>query len=221
MNQENLDYLAAQCAANLVENTKNKIAFKDLENLLTKSLGVLQNQGVYAVYLYLFSQATGENEATYILFYLWNLLSKIPGQNKIELQKEDTLFCDPSREIILEHKNKQQAEENKKILETCRDTVLQEWKFWEKVSQEMPDKEALNKLGYNIIEQTQNNHRVWIIEPTNQETHHSLQKLPAAREIILTQIRNLSKDLDTLLLVRDLYEQTLIYARYHAKALGG
>ena len=26
--------------------------------------------------------------------------------------------------------------------------------------------------------------------------------------------------LDTLLLVRDLYEQTLIYARYHAKALG-
>ena len=29
------------------------------------------------------------------------------------------------------------------------------------------------------------------------------------------------KDLDTLLLVRDLYEQTLIYARYHAKALGG
>ena len=28
-------------------------------------------------------------------------------------------------------------------------------------------------------------------------------------------------DLPTLLLVRDLYEQTLIYARYHAKALGG
>ena len=30
-----------------------------------------------------------------------------------------------------------------------------------------------------------------------------------------------ASDLDTLLLVRDLYEQTLIYARYHAKALGG
>jgi len=31
----------------------------------------------------------------------------------------------------------------------------------------------------------------------------------------------IAADLDTLLLVRDLYEQTLIYARYHAKALGG
>ena len=30
-----------------------------------------------------------------------------------------------------------------------------------------------------------------------------------------------SSHLDTLLLVRELYEQTLIYARYHAKALGG
>ncbi len=29
-----------------------------------------------------------------------------------------------------------------------------------------------------------------------------------------------ASDLDTLLLVRDLYEQTLVYARYHAKALG-
>lgn len=220
MNQENLDYLAAQCAANLVENTKNKIAFKDLENLLTKSLGVLQNQGVYAVYLYLLSQATRESEAAYILFYLWNLLSKIPGQNKIELQKEDTLFCDPSRKIRLEHKEKQQAEKNKEILEGYRDIVLREWKFGEKTSQAMPDKEALKKLEFNI-KPTKNNHHVWIIEPSNQETYHSLQKLPAAREIILTQIRNLSKDLDTLLLVRDLYEQTLIYARYHAKALGG
>ena len=38
---------------------------------------------------------------------------------------------------------------------------------------------------------------------------------------MLEAFAELSKDLDTLLLVRDLYEQTLIYARYHAKALGG
>ncbi|RMF34527.1 MAG: hypothetical protein D6759_05755 [Chloroflexi bacterium] len=35
---------------------------------------------------------------------------------------------------------------------------------------------------------------------------------------LLQEFADLTKDLDTLLLVRDLYEQTLVYARYGAKA---
>jgi len=38
---------------------------------------------------------------------------------------------------------------------------------------------------------------------------------------LLGEFADLTKDLDTLLLVRDLYEQTLIYTRYGAKAAAG
>ena len=41
------------------------------------------------------------------------------------------------------------------------------------------------------------------------------------RQVLAFFANVVASDLDTLLLVRDLYEQTLIYARYHAKALGG
>jgi len=39
-----------------------------------------------------------------------------------------------------------------------------------------------------------------------------------AKEALQFYINNILDDLDTLLLVRDLYEQTLIYTRYAAKA---
>ena len=40
------------------------------------------------------------------------------------------------------------------------------------------------------------------------------------RQVLAFFANVVASDFDTLLLVRDLYEQTLIYARYHAKALG-
>lgn len=46
----NLDYLAAKHAQALVSANRNA---KDLENTLTKTLGVLQENGVYACFLYL------------------------------------------------------------------------------------------------------------------------------------------------------------------------
>ncbi len=46
-------------------------------------------------------------------------------------------------------------------------------------------------------------------------------QINSAKNDMLKEWADLSSDLDTLLLVRDLYEQTLIYTRYHAKALGG
>jgi len=52
------------------------------------------------------------------------------------------------------------------------------------------------------------------IDLGNKESGIQQQALQFYRDAI-------AADLDTLLLVRDLYEQTLIYARYHAKALSG
>lgn len=46
----NLDYLAAKHAQALVKANEGA---KDLENTLTKTLGVLQENGVYACFLYL------------------------------------------------------------------------------------------------------------------------------------------------------------------------
>ena len=53
------------------------------------------------------------------------------------------------------------------------------------------------------------------------EPDKSYEEINNNKKEMLEAFAELSQDLDTLLLVRDLYEQTLIYARYHAKALGG
>ncbi len=140
-----LDYLAAKTAQRIVHEGTSTIGVnaKDLENLMTKALGVLQAQGVYALYLYLYSQS-GEKKpiqkaAACIVARLWNALQEEP----------------------------------------------------------------VKRIGIE------------------QERVASWKKALEAKENVLEQIVNLTTDLDTLLLVRDLYEQTLVYARYHAKALGG
>ena len=144
-----LDYLAAKTAREIVEGaTQSTIGAdaKDLENLITKALGVLQSQGVYALYLYLYSQSGTDKPikraAAHVVTKLWNALKEEP------------------------------------------------------VSQ-------LSILA-------------------NQGQINSWGTALARKQHVLRQIVDrLTTDLDTLLLVRDLYEQTLIYARYHAKALGG
>ncbi|PWH13949.1 MAG: hypothetical protein DDG60_09580 [Anaerolineae bacterium] len=62
MNPEhNLDYLAAQHAQAIVQSLKADP--KKAENTLTKTLGVLQENGVYACFLYLYAREgeTGES----------------------------------------------------------------------------------------------------------------------------------------------------------------
>jgi hypothetical protein len=51
----NLDRLAAQTAQAIITNTKDKKA-NDVENTVTKALGVLQEDGVYACFLYLLAK---------------------------------------------------------------------------------------------------------------------------------------------------------------------
>jgi uncharacterized protein YdiU (UPF0061 family) len=105
-----------------------------LERLVTKALGVLQEQGVYAMMLFLFSRTSDEKEvAPSIRAQLFKALEKLPSF------------------------------ENGAIVPRAEADMQTALKFY---------------------------------------------------------LENVLDDLDTLLLVRDLYEQTLIYARYGAKAEG-
>lgn len=131
---ENLDSTAAQYAQKIV-NQKN-IKAKDLENQITKSLGVLQEQGIYALMLFLFAQ---DNNATKAIY-----------ENLIEL---------------LQHIDLESIDEGS-----------------------------------------------WPTRNDGNEYNH--------QQVLKFYSDNILKGLDKLFLVRDLYEQTLIYARYGAKASG-
>jgi hypothetical protein len=66
LQEHNLDYLAARQAQELIWAAQNDNAKpKDVENTVTKALGVLQENGVYACFLYLYASEgkTGEKIA--------------------------------------------------------------------------------------------------------------------------------------------------------------
>ena len=132
----NLDKLAARYSQNMVSDCNDKI--KILERVVTKTLGVLQEQGVYAMILFLFSRSSEEKDvAGFIRKQLYQVLSSI-------------------REVVPEFLK----------------------------NQVMPDeKTAIN----NVL------------------AFYSSDEVMG--------------DTNTLFLIRDLYEQTLIYTRYGAKAL--
>ena len=78
----NLDYLAAKHAQELVQGTKKA---NDLENSLTKTLGVLQENGVYACFLYLLAR---EKDASNVVIPQMRALLKALG---IENDSQDNL----------------------------------------------------------------------------------------------------------------------------------
>jgi len=145
-----LDYLAATAAQKIVEvigeEVKNgrEVDAREVENLVTKALGVLQSQGVNALALFLYSRSGQKTQA-----------HEMKAEERVATQ---ILAC----------------------LRSLRDSL-----------------EKVDGLCSNFKQPVK----------TNNEKERVLQKFA-----------DLSEDLDTLLLVRDLYEQTLIYARYHAKA---
>ena len=131
----NIDLLAAKHARQMVSRVQEKGAqmVEILERLTTKTLGVLQEQGVYAMMLFLCSRTSDEGKiAPIIRGELYNILKELP-----ELSNSTSI-----------------PEENTEPIEVL--------KFYSSDSM---------------------------------------------------------KKIDTLLLIRDLYEQTLIYARYGAKAV--
>lgn len=150
-----LDYLAAKTAQAVTSvigsKVKNgEIEPTDVDNLATKALGVLQSQGVYAMFLFLLSRSGDKVEEE-------------------EMKKEERVAC-------------------------------------ELVSKLWPLREPVKAL---LEEEGKAENGALAPEEVN--------KREKKREI-LEHIAKLTEDLDTLLLVRDLYEQTLIYTRFGAKA---
>lgn len=132
----NLDQLAAQTAQKIINQTKDKA-----ENLITKALGVLQENGVYAFVLFLLSRTSEEKKMAeeVVIPKLAEMLSR-PELESLQVQYE----------------------------------------------------------GSNGFANTEDR------LATTEFLKHVSDKICA--------------DLDKLLLIKELYEQTLIYARYGAKA---
>lgn len=94
----NLDYQAVRIAQEVIkqaqENAGKGYKLSDVENLITKTLGVLQENGVYACMLYLFSRNKSEKVVSEII---WNKLfdgeilamidSSAPFDKKKDVQK--------------------------------------------------------------------------------------------------------------------------------------
>ena len=70
-NPNNLDWLAAQSAQNIIRRTKDRKA-SDIDNTVTKALGVLQENGVYACFLYLLAKE--KENGTAVVEEMLNLL---------------------------------------------------------------------------------------------------------------------------------------------------
>lgn len=77
----NLDISAARSAQEIIDKT-NETPSKEVENLITKTLGVLQENGVYACLLYLYScTSRGDNDVGGIIRI--TLINILEGLNKI------------------------------------------------------------------------------------------------------------------------------------------
>lgn len=143
MTMLNLDQKAAKYAQDMVNRAKgaNEVSMpvETLERLVTKTLGVLQEQGVYAMLLFLYSRTSDENK----------IAPSIRNPLFLLLRDDDQNHYVPGFN-------------GKKVPNGNTST-----------------QEALEFFSEHVL-----------------------------------------SDLDTTLLIRELYEQTLIYARYGAKAEG-
>ena len=76
--QINVDYLASQCAQKIVKEVDKK-DMKALEILTTKTVAVLQEQGVYTMVLFLRSRREEESISRTIRRLLCSMLEEIPN----------------------------------------------------------------------------------------------------------------------------------------------
>lgn len=83
----NLDRLVAQYAQAIIRHTRDKKA-SDVDNTITKALGVLQENGIYACFLYL--KAKEKDNGDVVVEEMLNLLDSLgfgwgkPATNKVE-----------------------------------------------------------------------------------------------------------------------------------------
>lgn len=83
MVEQILDTIAAKRAQNIVRDAvADSVVAKDVDNLVTKTLGVLQENGAYACFLFLFSRSRDKDER----------IAKVIGKELLALSVEDLPF---------------------------------------------------------------------------------------------------------------------------------
>ena len=75
-----LDLEAARAAQDIIKETNGKGA-KEVENFITKTLGVLQENGVYACMLYLYSRSSDSDKVSKPIRKQFIEMTKLVGQN--------------------------------------------------------------------------------------------------------------------------------------------
>lgn len=109
MTQLNMDQLAAQSAQKIIKTSLETGSAKEIEILITKTLGVLQEQGVYACLLFLFSRTSSKEKilAEKVRPHLYNLLKELPTFTDEELTDQNALqffadtVCDDLDTLLL------------------------------------------------------------------------------------------------------------------------
>ena len=150
-----LDYLAAAASQKITDvigkkiKNDNKVKSSDVENMTTKILGILQEQGIYAMILFLLSRSSNKSTSE-------------------DINAEQRVACEITAQLF---------------------QILQE--------------QELKPLGISYHKDIHYNN---VHSEANKLLNH------------LVKENGLLEQMDILLLVRDLYEQTLIYTRYGAKA---
>lgn len=97
---KDLDLFAAKAAQDIISNTEKQKA-TDVENLITKALGVLQENGVYAALLYLYSRSVGEQPvAKQIRLHLLHLTSELALKPPTDRQVDNKVTVEDAKASI-------------------------------------------------------------------------------------------------------------------------
>ena len=109
MTRINLDLECAKIGENIIsEAKKNNLKIKELETLIQKSLGIIEEDGIYAFYVYLKSKdAFRENsQGNIILKNIWKLLKNeklklvIGEYNEKEVENAFQKLCENLKNLI-------------------------------------------------------------------------------------------------------------------------
>ena len=252
---QNHDYIAAKTSQTILDqcisDENGKTNASEVENLITKALGVLQEDGVYAVILYL--QSRKERNTTFTVKSILNwkgFVSSLKKRNKSKEIEHIYDFLDEKRRNIINRyeENNEPSDDVKKSLIDGLNELLKNEEFYNKevfrkevfdnnhkLSKEELDKlhkkdnEKLNRLlidaifkdiitkhrndiaktvSERLIEQT----NTVGINDTNNNAFNSSQKIC---KYVSDSICN---NLNHIFLIKELWEKTLIYCRYGAKA---
>ena len=88
IDHSNLDQLCAQHGYQIAKEVHSKIGKKNAENLITKSLGILQEDGVYAFFLFQISRSEREKEGARTLKDQATVLFRLAGIKGFQESKD-------------------------------------------------------------------------------------------------------------------------------------